>query len=189
MKFRALHTATSNSPVAQPRRNAPMGMILKSEERYFNSQEIQMLFRAVKHRQIGEIERLLENKEVSPDARGKYGDPSLVIAAERGDVQTVECFLHYNADPNARNGVGLTALMLAIRRSMDTRTIDVLLEHGAKVRARNYLFGTALGEVHWAKWLPQETKDKLEQRWVEEGLVHKVGKFFSEKFSGKDADA
>jgi len=99
-----------------------------------------------------------------------------------GDVKTLECFLHYNADPNARNGVGLTALMLAVRRSMDTRTIDLLLENGAKVRIRNYLLGTVLDEMRWARWLPQETKEKLKQRWVEEGVLYKVGGFVSEKF-------
>ena|GEM_PF-3068444 len=182
MKSRALHTSVSKSPIEQSRRKPPMGKLLDSKERYFNSQEVQMLFRAVKHRQLNEIERLLENNEVSPDVRGKYGDPSILIAAERGDVKTLECFLHYNADPNARNGVGLTALMLAVRRSMDTRTIDLLLENGAKVRIRNYLLGTVLDEMRWARWLPQETKEKLKQRWVEEGVLYKVGGFVSEKF-------
>ncbi|MCP4646786.1 MAG: ankyrin repeat domain-containing protein [bacterium] len=189
MKFRALHTATSNSPVAQPRRKAPVGRILTSEERYSKSQEVRALFCAVKHKQLRKIRELLETKKVSPDTRGKYGDPSILIAAERGDAQTVECFLHYDADPNAKNSIGLTALMLAIRRSMDTRTIDVLLEGGAKLRARNYLFETAWDEVRWAEWLPQETKDKLEQRWVEEGMFYKVGKFFSEKVLGKKVEA
>jgi len=189
MKFRALHTATSNSPVAQPRRKRPIGTPSTSQKRYVGSQEVQMLFRAVKHGQIREIERLLKNREVSPDVRGKYGDPSLVVAAERGDVQIVECFLHYDADPNAKNSVGLTALMAAVRRSMEPRTIDVLLENGARVRIRNHLLGTVMDEARWAKWLPQETKDRLEQRWVEEGVFYKLGKFFSDKFSGKSVES
>lgn len=163
-----------------------MGMLLTSKERYFNSKETQGLFHAVKHREIKEIEQLLEGNKVSPDERGKYGDTPLIFAAEWGDVQTVECLLHHKADPNAKNGIGITPLMLAVRRSMDTRTIDALLENGARVRLRNYLLGTALDEARWARWLPEETKDKLMQKWIEEGLAYKIGRFVSEKVLHKE---
>ena len=180
MRFKALHSTTSNSQIVQ-RRKAQIAPLLHSKERYFNSQEIQGLFRAVKHKQIKEIEALLEKENVSPNERGKYGDTSLIFAAEWGDVQTVECLLEHNADPNAKNGVGLTALMLAVRRSMNTQTIDILIENGAKVRIRNYFLGTVLDEARWARWLPEETKDKLEQRWVEEGLFYQMGAFVSKR--------
>jgi len=52
---------------------------------------------------------------VNPKQKDKQGNTPLILAAARGDLDSVTDLLAYEADPNAQNNQGMTALIFAIR--------------------------------------------------------------------------
>ncbi len=152
-------------------------------------QKLAKFFHAAENGEVVEVKHWLEKEGVNPnEKREEWRDTALMVSAVKGYTRTVRLLLEYGADPNARDRNLMTPLMLAVRYGMRPKMIYALLDNGARVRARNMLLETALDEARWAPWLYEghpETYQKLEQRWVEEGMFYKVGKFFS----GKKAEA
>ena len=190
----ALHKAESETPGRRTRRQPRIGSLVKRakpapEKAGSDPKKLKMLMRAANRGTENEVESLLQSGEVHPDELGKWGDTALMIACAKGFSRTARVLLENGADPNARGRNLMTPLMVAVRWSMNPEIIDLLIENGARVRARNMLLGTALGEARWSAWLPDETMGKLEQRWTEEGPVYRIKEFFSGKFFGKKAEA
>eukprot|EP01063_Lacrimia_lanifica_P041004 TRINITY_DN9466_c0_g2_i1.p1 TRINITY_DN9466_c0_g2~~TRINITY_DN9466_c0_g2_i1.p1 ORF type:complete len:512 (+),score=50.81 TRINITY_DN9466_c0_g2_i1:208-1743(+) len=82
---------------------------------------------------------LLVQHGADVDSRGGGGLTPLMRAASEGDEYAVlaGCLLDLGADPNARaEGCGKTPLMWAVGRSGSVAVTDLLLTHGADVRAR-----------------------------------------------------
>ena len=69
--------------------------------------------------------------------RDLYGQTSLCIAAETGDIALVNLLLSANPDINSEDNQGNTALHLASRRLEGTGLIDPLISHGANVGIQN----------------------------------------------------
>ena len=67
----------------------------------------------------------------------------LIIAADKGDINTVRALLNIGADVNAKNRQGRTAL-IAAAESGHTNTVKLLLENGADVNAKDIYGETAL---------------------------------------------
>ena len=156
------------------------------EETQCNVRDVKNLFRAVGRGRVEEVQALLGKKGIDPNIMGKWGDTLLMVASAKGRSQVVKLLIERGADPNIRGKYGFTPLMLAVKWGYDKETIDALIENGARVRTRNSLFGTVMGDAQWAKWLPQDTMEKLERKWETEGVFYSVKKFFSEKvFRGK----
>ncbi|MBD3398153.1 hypothetical protein GF412_03105 [Candidatus Micrarchaeota archaeon] len=152
---------------------------------------MRVFMRAVNGGKDGDVKALIKSREVDPDGQGKYGDTALMIVAAKGYTRTAGALLENGADPNARGRHFVTPLMVAVKWSMSPKMIEMLIDHGARIRARNLMLETALEEARWAKWLDgcPETRKLLEQKWVEEGVLHRMGRFLSSRFSGTGADA
>lgn len=79
-----------------------------------------------------------------PSQREKNGDTALIVAARKGDLDTVKVLLQdCKADVNLHGAEGLTALMWAAwhdRKEM----IKYLHDHGADINAQSYFGQTAL---------------------------------------------
>jgi ankyrin repeat protein len=67
---------------------------------------------------------------VSPDARSQSGSTALLGATVQGDTKVVEYLISAGADINATNGVGQSALQIAIAEQRDD-VARVLRAHGA----------------------------------------------------------
>lgn len=170
------------TPPMESRRGSPVkNQYPLVERREGYSKPVREFFRAVKKNDAPTAIRLLDDEKVDPDGQGKYGDTALMVAAAWGHIETGEALLEKGVNPNVRGRYWITPLMVAVKSSMNPEMIEMLIDYGAKVRARNMMMGTVLGEVRWAKWLDgcPETKKLLEQKWVEEGLFYKMGKIFS----------
>ena len=63
---------------------------------------------------------------VNPREKDKNGNTPLIIASARGDLDSVTDLLAYEADPNAQNNQGMTALIFAIR-SGNRKIVERLL--------------------------------------------------------------
>jgi uncharacterized protein len=74
---------------------------------------------------------------------GAADRPSLIAAVKRGDVAAVRALIQQNADVNAAEADGATALHWASYRD-DLASADALLRAGAKVNAANDLGATPL---------------------------------------------
>jgi hypothetical protein len=159
------------------------------EDTRCSMRDVKNLFRAVGRGHTGEMQALLGKEEIDPNIIGKWGDSLLMVASAKGHSRMVKLLIDKGADPNIQGKYGFTPLMLAVKWGYDKETIDTLLESGARVRTRNALFGTVMGDLHWAKWIPQETMEKLEQKWNEESPLHKIKEFFSGKLFHKKIEA
>lgn len=71
-----------------------------------------------------------------------YNTP-LILAAVKGDTQTVRSLLRSGSEVDARNKYGMTALMYAAEKN-HAGTLDVLLKAGADIDAKNNEGSTAL---------------------------------------------
>jgi ankyrin repeat protein len=71
------------------------------------------------------------------------GEPTLLDAVQRHDIQGVRALLNQRVDVNARRGDGITALAWAVHKD-DLETTNLLLGAGADVNAANDLAVTPL---------------------------------------------
>ena len=98
------------------------------------------LFRAIRDRDDSRIERLL--RQATPvNLRSPNGTTPLMVAAVHGSRDCVDMLLQHNADPNAANDRGVTALLWAVS---DLAKVELLVNHGANVNARSALGNTPL---------------------------------------------
>ncbi len=67
----------------------------------------------------------------------------LIEAAQNGQADKVEALLEAGADANAKDNVGVTALMRAARTG-DSDTVQALLDAGAEVNGKDNVGVTAL---------------------------------------------
>jgi ankyrin repeat protein len=81
------------------------------------------------------IVRLLLDKGAHPKARDRQGLTTVIRAAYDGDLESVKLLLDRGVDINAR-GAGFTALLWAVNRN-DEALVDLLLKHGADVKAQD----------------------------------------------------
>jgi ankyrin repeat protein len=72
-------------------------------------------------------------RQISDTPTISNGSTSLMVAAERGYLSTVETLLHYGADIQARSKRGWTALMVAAAGG-HTEIIQLFLERGASTK-------------------------------------------------------
>jgi ankyrin repeat protein len=81
------------------------------------------------------------SRDAPVPSHGKMG-PDLFLAINSGNLAGVKSLLSRGADPNARNGLEMTPLMLAAA-SNQTEVMEALLGAGAKMEG-SCIFGTAL---------------------------------------------
>ena len=82
----------------------------------------------------GTLDRLVKRTPTAARVTGAGGITPLMYAALYGDARSVRLLLDNDADPNARNDAGATALMWAVD---DPETTRLLLEHGADPNVRS----------------------------------------------------
>jgi len=84
---------------------------------------------------------LLSKSNTNVNAKNKDGTTALMAVSQNGNTDLVKLLLEeYRADPNIKNNYGRTALMLADYES--TKTMELLLSHGADVNAKNKSTGS-----------------------------------------------
>lgn len=94
----------------------------------------------------------LLNEGSKPNIPGEEGYTALMSAAYCGNAAMLKALLDEGADPNLQDSYGRTALMIAASQASVTRvsdedprtSIDLLLEHKAKVDTRDHNKSTAL---------------------------------------------
>jgi len=96
------------------------------------------LWWAARHGQLGEVKRLLMDRE-NPNQADIDGEGPLHAAVRWGQTEVVLVLLSHGANINARSVYGMTPLHLAIEQAQ-LGTARALLMHGADANARN-LFG------------------------------------------------
>src|SRR5579864_173424 len=88
------------------------------------------LFRAIRKRDLAEIETILKKDDSLVNVKGIGGATPVMYAAIHGSEDCVRFLLEHGADPNVRNGAGATALMWA---AGDPGKVRLLLARGAQV--------------------------------------------------------
>ena len=78
------------------------------------------------------------------DARDSDGRTLLMKAAKKGNIELIENLLYSEADVNAADDDGWTALMFAARFQDNPKAVALLLNAGAKMQAENNYGITAL---------------------------------------------
>ena len=71
------------------------------------------------------------------------GRTALMIAAERGNIQSVQLLLNYDADTTVRTIKGMTALICASNRG-HADVVKLLIKYGANLNVKDFHGGTAL---------------------------------------------
>jgi ankyrin repeat protein len=79
----------------------------------------------------GNLSRLLERGEASPNAVDKHGNSLLILAVRDGHKEAAAAILRFRPELNHRNKNGDSALMFAAMRG-DMDMLDLLLSSGAK---------------------------------------------------------
>jgi ankyrin repeat protein len=80
----------------------------------------------------------------TPNAQISNGMTALMCACYRGRADTVRALLSSNADPNVKDNIEDTALIIACRRTNNANIVRALLSAGANVNASNCYGYTAL---------------------------------------------
>ena len=78
------------------------------------------------------------------DKRDLQGRTKLMKASKNGDLKLVENLIFSNADVNAQDNEGWTALMFACRFSTNANIVKTLIRNGAKTETKNNYGITAL---------------------------------------------
>ena len=99
------------------------------------------VFEVIRSNDLGAVETMLGDASLV-HATNKHGATPLMHAALHSSEQIVRSLLSHDADPNAADDDGMTALMYAV--GSDLAKVRLLLEHGAKVDAKSKLGRTAL---------------------------------------------
>ena len=84
------------------------------------------------------------DQRADPDLRSQDGNTALMIAADKGNLNTVTELMRHGADINVRNKAGRTALMIAAGPSSQFRVAKALLDSGASVSVTDETGETAL---------------------------------------------
>ena len=93
-----------------------------------------------------DILSLLHNNGLNINAKDEYGTTPLLITSARSHAKTVQLFLDYGSDINAKNYEGDTALMVAIKFNHSYPEVaELLLQAGIDVSIRNKENMTAFG--------------------------------------------
>jgi tetratricopeptide (TPR) repeat protein len=93
------------------------------------------------------VKVLIDGVEAAGASCEVHGDTSLVQAVENKDLPTVRRLLEEGADPNQRDSESSNDTALARAALWDVRAVELLLEHGAPVSARNNRGETPLSRV------------------------------------------
>src|SRR5215470_4077126 len=96
--------------------------------------QVTQLMNALRQGDRKEFERLVRANPKLAQSKGSGGETPLMYAALYGDANSVRLLLEMNADTNARNEAGATALLWAVDDLEKTR---LLLESGANPNARS----------------------------------------------------
>ena len=90
------------------------------------------------------IIRAIINHGAYVNATAISNEPALMIAYEKGDVNTISVLLDSAADPNIINANGNTCLHIAALNHCRKEMLQAIIEHGAEVNATNMNNETAL---------------------------------------------
>lgn len=99
------------------------------------------------------VKLLLATPGINVDARGRFGNTPLLIAAQDGDATVIELLLAAGAKPNVRNRDGHTPLLYAIMKRREG-VVKLLLTAGADPELRNKRGITPLLCAAYAKSRP-----------------------------------
>lgn len=88
-----------------------------------NKEGINPLIASASEGHVSIVQKLLERKGIDPDAKDKDGTNSLMAASVRGHKEVVELLLRHNAQVNAQNVDGHTALMFAYNGKNQVETL------------------------------------------------------------------
>ena len=119
--------------------NSPWSRILDKS----NMLSILMLFSKESKKDTNSLLTFLLGSGADVNRKNNSGGTALMIAAERGHIETVKLLINNKADINLTNNWGNTALMIAAERG-HIETVKLLLDRGADINSRNNAGKTAL---------------------------------------------
>ncbi len=112
-----------------------------------------------------DIVQALLNNGARVDTRDASGvSTPLMIACANGGTEIAPLLLGKGADPNGRNGFGLSVLIIAVVEG-DPRVVQMLITHGADVNANT---GNGLTPLRWA----MENKKTADVRLLKQAGAH-----------------
>jgi ankyrin repeat protein len=112
---------------------------LSSPEGKEKREKREKLFEAVRHGDVAEITKLLD-QGVEVDIRDELNQTPLIAAAKVDDKNLVEMLLQKGADVNAQGNGPINALLIA----KNPEVVELLLQHGAELEVVNHHGDTAL---------------------------------------------
>ena len=83
-----------------------------------------------------ELEFLLKNKYLNPNANLTNGMKPLHLLSASKDEKAVELFLNYGADVNSKDNLGETPIF-SLLQVLHIPTLKILIEHGADLNAKS----------------------------------------------------
>ncbi len=95
-----------------------------------------LAFLAVKGNKLKTLERLVFHK-LNPHDKGTHNRSLLHAAAYHGDKDMVNYLLSLDLDPNSRTKPGATPLHYAVNNKKSLSIVNVLVEKGADIQAKN----------------------------------------------------
>ena len=93
--------------------------------------------------EVGLEKGMFEDAGVEVDAKNRVGETALMLAAKKGDIETMRVLLQSRADINTKNKSRLTALMYAAKNGITDAT-KFLIDAGANINGRDREGKTAL---------------------------------------------
>ncbi len=103
----------------------------------------QALFKAIECENIDAVRRILEEENPDVNAQLDWKARPLNMAAQKGNIEIVDCLIEHGADINAQGNAGYTPLISAVT-SFKPKMVKHLVEKGAQIDVRDKNQITAL---------------------------------------------
>lgn len=107
-------------------------------------QEADKLVRSIQQNDLATVERLL-SAGANPNEKGTATSTPLMMAVLKQNKRIIEMLLNADANINATDDIGDTALVLALKS--DAEIVDLLLKRGADVSVRDKFGSTVLHDA------------------------------------------
>ncbi|ELP92586.1 ankyrin repeat-containing protein, putative [Entamoeba invadens IP1] len=129
-----------------------------------SNEDITPLHVSVFHKKNDFIDRLIGSYEMNVNSQDLYGDTSLIVSSQIGNLEATQKLLKYNADKNILNRHGQTALFVALRFNHADVALELLSSMAGSEEWLNITDNLGYTILHYASFTNSlEVLDKLEQ--------------------------